>query len=481
LSRASILEQPRTVHQRLTLALLAFAHLIISLDYTIVFVALPDIGRELHFSAQTVQWVISAYVVPYGGLLLLGGRACDLLGRRRMFAVGMFLFAAASLAGGLAATAEQLVIARAIQGIGGAFLFPATLSLINTLFAEGRERNLALSVWAGVGASGMAFGGLLGGMLTQVFGWKSIFLVNVPLAGLALAAIYVLIDRDRAVSRGRRFDLPGAAIGTLGTILLVFALVQGPESGWGSQLVVGTGISSVVLLALFFGIEALSRDPLMPLQLFANRNLRTGLLIIGLFTATFGSLLYFLSLYFQIVLRYSALTAGLAYLVPYSIIFVTSSSAGRLATKYGMRTMLTTSLALGACGMLMLGVGISSQGTFFSMLPGLVTYSAGMGLTFPVMFAAATSGVAGHQQGIASGIASTAQQLGSAIGLAVLVSVANAGADGLSGEPLRVANAVGVQNVTYISAVIALVMMLVARRLDRATVNPLDVSVSDAP
>ncbi|WP_016909578.1 MFS transporter, partial [Streptomyces xiaopingdaonensis] len=306
---------PTTAPRRrlgLTLALLAFAQLIISIDYNIVFVALPDIGRELGFSSQTLQWVVSAYAVAFGGFLLLGGRAGDLLGRRRMFLLGLLLYGVSSLVGGFATSPGLLVAARAVQGLGGAFLFPATLSLVNTTFEEGPQRFRALSVWAAAGASGMLLGSLLGGLLTEGFGWEAVFFVNVPLTALAGLAAFRLIRADGPRESGRRFDLPGAVSATAGVTLIVFALVQGPASGWGAPVVVGAAVAGVVLVAGFLVLENRSADPLMPLRLFRNRNLSTGSGVTFLFMATFGTLLYFLTVYFQDVHEYSALRTGMA-------------------------------------------------------------------------------------------------------------------------------------------------------------------------
>ena len=217
-----------------TLALLAFAMLIVSLDQYIVVVALPEIGRELEFTAHTLQAVISAYAVASAGFLLLGGRASDLLGRRRVFVTGLSLYAGASLLGGLASAQEVLLASRAVQGLGAALVFPSTLSLVNTTFAEGRERNRAVAVWGGAGAAGLVIGVLLGGVLTQALGWEAVFFVNVPLATVAVALAFVLIPSDGAREDGRSFDLPGALSATLGITLIVFALVEGPSLGWGS-------------------------------------------------------------------------------------------------------------------------------------------------------------------------------------------------------------------------------------------------------
>ena len=411
---------------RRTLALLAFAQLIISIDYNIVYVALPRIGSGLGFSGQTLQWVVSAYAVTFGGFLLLGGRAADLLGRRRMFAFGLLLYAVSSTAGGLATSPWVLIAARAGQGIGGAFLFPATLSLVTTTFPEGRERNRALSVWAASGAGGMILGSLLGGVLTQLFGWAAVFFVNVPLACCALLLAFRLIALDPARSTTRGFDLPGALTGTIGATLVVFALVQGPESGWTAPGVVAAAAGGAGFLTAFLRIEARSRDPLVPLRLFANRDLSAGVAVTFLFMATFGTLLYFLTSYFQRVHGYSAWQTGVAFLVPMAAGFVGSMAGGRLATRFGVRTTMTTSLAVGAAGTVATAFAMTADGSYLALVPGLVVLSVCQGVVFTTMFAAAATGVEAHEQGVASGVVSTGQQVGAAVGLALLVAVANA-------------------------------------------------------
>src|SRR5262249_36228213 len=274
-----------STRKRATLALLAFAMLTTSLDQYIVVVALPSIERELGFSAQSLQWVISANAVTSAGFLLLGGRAADLLGRRRIFVAGLALYASASLAGGLAQTPEFLLGARAVQGLGGALVFPATLSLVNTTFVEGRERNRALAVWGGAGAAGLVVGVLLGGVLTKALGWGAAFFVHVLLAGVGAVRAFPLTAADQGREAGRRFDVPGALTVTLGVPLFVFALVQGPSLGWDSPAVLASVAASLLSLAAFAIIERRSRDPLVPPRLLANRNLGTAVVVAFLFWA----------------------------------------------------------------------------------------------------------------------------------------------------------------------------------------------------
>jgi EmrB/QacA subfamily drug resistance transporter len=428
-----------------TLALLAFAMLIVSLDQYIVVVALPEIGRALDFSTQTLQSVVSAYAVASGGFLLLGGRAADLLGARRVFVSGLSLYALGSLVGALAPGPEVLLAGRATQGLGGALVFPATLALLNTTFAEGRERNQALAIWGGAGAAGLVIGVLLGGVLTHALGWEAVFVVNVPLATAAALLAIAIIPADREPERGRSFDVPGAVSVTLGVTLVVFALVQGPELGWGSPTILASGLAGLLALTTFAAVERRSGDPLVSPRLLGNRNLATAVAIAFLFWATFGSVLYFLTLYMQDVQGYDALETGAAFLLPTVIVVTGSGLAGRLATRCGMRPTLVGALAVGAVGALLVGLAMSADGSYAALVPGLVLLSLGDGVVFTTMFIAASTGVADDEQGVASGITSTSTSVGAAVGLAVLVLVAAStggglgDADGLGAAVLAVA------------------------------------------
>ncbi|MBB6564808.1 MFS transporter [Kribbella sandramycini] len=446
------------------LALLAFAQLIIAIDYTIVFVAVPEIGRELGFAPHTLQWVVSAYAVPFGGLLLLGGRMSDLLGRRRMFIAGLLLYGVSSLAGGLATEPWLLIAARAVQGFGGAILAPAVLSLIGTLFAEGKERNRAFSVWGAAGGSGMALGSLLGGVLTESFGWAAVFTVNVPLAAIGVAAAVILLPRVEGARRRRRFDVPGAVTGTSGITAIVFALVQGPATGWSPTSLVAA-VGGVVLLAAFVRIEQQSADPLLPLGLPAQRSLRTGVVVITLFAATLGPLLYFETVYFQDIHGYTALQTGLAYLVPTVAIFLGANLGGRIATRAGLHRTLGASLALAAAGVTLLGLALSADSSYAALVPGLLVLGLGQGSAFTTMYAAASTGVPAEHQGIGSGLASTGQQVGNAVGLAVLVAIANQPANPTTGIRLAV----------FLTAAGVILTALLALTAARRTPTPVTV------
>jgi EmrB/QacA subfamily drug resistance transporter len=448
--------------------------LLVSLDQYIVVVALPEIGRDLGYSAQTRQSVVSAYAVASSGFLLFGGRASDLLGRRRVLVTGLTLYALASLAGGLATRPEVQLTARAVQGLGGALVFPSTLAVINTIFAEGRDRNRALGVWGGAGAAGLVVGVLLGGVLTRAFGWEAVFLVNVPLAGAALILAFPLIDADRAQQADRRFDIAGVLTATGAVTLLVFALVHGPEAGWGSPIIIAATFAGLVLLASFSVIERRSPDPLVPLRLLANRSLTVAVAIAFMFMATFGSLLYFMSIYFQDVRGYDALDAGIAFLLPTAVVVVGSAVAGNVVTRLGLRLTLATALSMGAIGAIALAFAISPDSSYSSLTPGLIAVSIADGLVFTSMFIAASTGVDEREQGIASGVVSTSSGIGAAVGLAILVLVANSQTTGLSGEELRVAKAAGIRIAVFtiasgIVATLALTLSVLPRHEQEST------------
>jgi EmrB/QacA subfamily drug resistance transporter len=448
------------------LALLAFGSLITALDFTIVYVALPDMARGVGFSAHALQWVVSAYAIAYGGFLLLGGRLADVAGRRRMFVVGLLLFGGASLLGGLSGAAAPLIAARVLQGIGAAVLFPATLSLVSTTFAEGRERNRAMTVWASAGAVGLSIGALLGGLLTELVGWQGVFFVNVPLVLVAAAAAFPLLPADGP--RGRQpLDLPGALTGTAGATLLVFAIAQAPERGWGSAQVVAAAVAAVALLAAFLVVEARSADPLMPLRLFANRSLSAALAVIFAFGLTLQAFPYFLTLYFQDVLGFSALQGGLAFLGPTLAITAGNLLADRLVAACGTRVTLATGMVTGLAGGLLLAAQMGPGVSYWAVLAGILVTGLAMGLAFPAMFIAATTGVAAAAQGTASGMASTALQVGAGAGLAVLVGIATDGLDGLSGEALRVASSDNLATTMRTIAVGALLGVVAALLLPR--------------
>lgn len=410
---------------RLSLLVLALAQLVIALDYNIVYVALPEIGAGLGFSSHDLQWVVSAYVVTTGGFLLLGGRTADLLGRRRTFVAAALVYAGSSLVGGLSTSAAVLVAVRAAQGIGGSLLFPATLALINTIYAEGPARNRALAVWGAAGAGGLCFGSLLGGVLVEAFGWPSVFFVNVPIAAALAWAGLRLFPADGPRTGTRRFDVTGALAATGGITLLVFLLVHAPQAGWASPSALISAALAITLLTVFAVVETRTRDPLVPARLFAHRGLIAAMAVTALYSATFSSLPYFMTLYFQSVRGYSAFATGLAFLVPAVVTALGTQVGERAVARVGVQTMLIGGMVLGAAGAAALGLALTADGSYPLLLPGIVLLGLGQGSAWTGMWIVAASGVAAEDQGVASGMASTSLQVGGAVGLALLVALSS--------------------------------------------------------
>ncbi|MFR9724022.1 MFS transporter [Streptomyces sp. MS19] len=418
---------------RLRLGLLALTQLVVALDYNIVYVALPDIGHDLGFSPSSVQWVVSAYAVGLGGLLLFGGRAADRLGARRMFMAGLAIYGVASLAGGLAPGAGTLVAARAVQGVGGALLTPATLTLVYRGFPEGPARNRALGAWGMAGSAGLAAGSLLGGVLTNYLGWEWVFFVNVPLALACALAAPRLLPPDPARAPGG-FDVPGAVLATAGSVLLVFGLASGTDAGWWTPRGAGALAAGLVLLVLLLFVEARTREPLIPLRLARGRGLATTMVVIAIFQATLGGGYYVLTSYLQLVLGYSSLEAGLTFL-PLTVLCMLAALkfTPPLLGRWGIRTTLVTSTLGTGVGIGMLVVGTTPGGGFWTLLPGSVVWGICGGVAFVTLFAAAGAGVAPHEQGVASGLASTTKEIGGALGLALVVALATGASDLLDG------------------------------------------------
>jgi EmrB/QacA subfamily drug resistance transporter len=416
----------------LALILLCSAQFVVVLDASIVNVALPTIGRELEFSQENLPWVVNAYVLTFGGFLLLGGRTADLLGRRRVFMAGLMLVAVASLAAGFAATEGQLIVARAAQGLGAAIISPAALSIVTTTFKDGAERNKALGVWGAVAGSGGAAGVLLGGVLTEWLGWEWVLWVNVPVSLIAFALSPRLLAETRAEGETRAFDVAGAVTVTAGLSVLVYALVDANNAGWGSTQTIGLLALSGVLLASFVAIELRARKPLVPFSIFRIRTL-TGANVVGLLVgASLFSMFFFISLYMQQVLGYSAIHAGLSYLPLALVIMASAGIASQLVTKLGYKPVL-------AAGMLMIVAGllwfsrVSVGGSFLSDILGPSLFAAGgLGFAFVTTTIAAVSGVEEDEAGLASGLINTSQQVGGALGLAVLSSIATSYTDNIA-------------------------------------------------
>jgi EmrB/QacA subfamily drug resistance transporter len=436
----------------IALALLCVAQFVVVLDASIVNVALPTIGEALDFSESNLPWVVNAYVLTFGGCLLLGGRLADLLGRRRVFMFGLVLFAIASLAGGLASNSGQLIAARAVQGLGAAILSPAALSIVATTFRDGAERNKALGIWGAVAGSGGAAGVLLGGVLTETLGWEWVLWVNVPIGIVAALIAPSLIAETRAEDEVRHFDVAGATTITLSLSALVFGLLDAESAGWGSAQTIATLVASAVLLAAFVAIERRSRAPLVPFSIFRVRTI-TGANVVGILVgASLFSMFFFISLYMQQVLGYSPIKAGLSYLPLAVSIILSAGIASQLVTKVGFKPILATGMALIAAGLVWFSQ-ISVDGTFLADILGPSLLAAvGLGFAFVPVTIAAVSGIEDREQGLASGLINTSQQVGGALGLAILAAVAN-GIIGSSHDPAKLVE--GFQAAFMVGAVFA--------------------------
>src|SRR6266404_3456979 len=393
-------------------------------DLTIVNVALPTIGRKLHFSETNLQWVVTAYALTFGGFLLLGGRAADLLGRRRIVMLGLGVFTAASLACALATTDSFLIAMRGLQGLGAAIVLPAALSIVMNMFDEGGERNKALGIWGGIGAGGATVGLIAGGLLTRYAGWQYIFFLNVPIGAAALLLAPRLVPESRLATARRRYDPFGAVTVTGGLSLLVYAISTAPQAGWGTVRTVTLLAVSAALLAAFVVIETRVEAPLMPLRIFQNKTLAGANAVGVLLGGSFFAYIFIGTLYMQQVLGYSALKAGFAWL---EMAFISVAFAGL------SQALLTRGLAklVMAAGMAMIGGGIlwSTQvpvhGHFWASLAGpFFIVGVGTAFAFIPVSIAALAGVAEHQAGLASGLINTSQQLGGAIGVAIASTLA---------------------------------------------------------
>lgn len=452
------------------LALLCMAQFMLILDIAIVNVALPAIQTDLGFGRENLQLVVTAYTLSFGGLLLLGGRLADVLGRRRVFVAGLLLFTLASLGCGVARSDGMLVAARAVQGIGGALVSPAALALLITIYPEGPERNRALGVWSAVAAGGGAAGLLLGGALTDLTGWRSVFLVNVPLGALVALAAWRALSESRP-ARGGRIDLGGAVAATGGLIALVYGLSRGEQAGFGDPLVLGLLASGATLLAAFVVVERRVREPLVPFKLFRLPTLLGANMATLLLSAVVLGVNYFLTLYFQQVQGYSPLRTGVAFLPLTFAAALASGVAARLVGHVGARRLLLAAMLALAAGSATLAQ-ISPGSTYVvGALPGLLLAAIGLGFGFTVGTLAATAGVAPQLQGVSSGIFNTSQQIGGALGLAVLATVAGAGtgaAVDASTETLTAGFRAAFWAMTGLAGAAALVVLALVRERDCA-------------
>ncbi|HVR09146.1 MAG TPA: MFS transporter, partial [Thermoanaerobaculia bacterium] len=411
-------------HRWWVLALLCGAFFMVLLDGTITIVALPSIGADLSFAKQDLQWVLSAYALTFGGLLLLGGRAADLLGRRRVFMAGVLLFTAASLVCGLAWSPAALLAARVVQGAGAAIMTPTALSIISITFPEGAERNKALGIWGGLGGIGAAAAWLIGGPLVDGPGWRWIFFINIPVGLAALALSPVLLRESRAALTRRSYDPAGALTVTGALVLLVYAVVKAPDVGWGDVRTILPLAGSALLLAAFALIESRHPAPLVPLRIFRSRTLAGADALTVLIGAVAVGMPFVLTLYAQQVLGYSALRFGVS-----SVVLAVAATAGAIAgqaavLRAGFRPVAATGLALMGGGSLVL-TQVSVHGSYFpDIFFGLFLCGLGIGLAFVTATVAALAGVAGHEAGLASGLSNTALQIGTALGVAIVSTVA---------------------------------------------------------
>jgi EmrB/QacA subfamily drug resistance transporter len=407
----------------LALILLCAVQFMVVLDVAIVNVALPTIKNALDFSDANLQWVVSAYTLTFGGFLMLGSRIADLLGRKRLFIAGLVLFSAASLACGLSQSDTQLIVFRAIQGLGAAVISPAALAILTTTFAEGEERNKALAIWGAIAGTGGAVGVLLGGILTDQIGWEWIFFLNVPIGLIVILAGQRVLYESRVELGSRSLDIAGAILVTAGLTLLVYGLVTTDTYSWTSSRVLGSLGGAAVLLAGFVAVELRAKAPILPFSIFRLKSL-TGANIVGLLLgAAIFSMFFLLSLYMQQVLGYSALKAGVAYLLVASVIIVAAGASQALVTRIGVRSVLTTGMVLLVAGLLWFSQ-VSVHGSYATDLaPGFILAGIGLGFSFVPVQIASLIGVTHDEAGIASGLINTSQQVGGALGVAVLSTI----------------------------------------------------------
>ena len=452
---------PLNINRWRAFALLAVSFFMTIIDLTIVNVSLPTIGRDLHFSATSLQWVVTAYALTFGGFMLLGGRAADLLGRRRILMAGLAVFTGASLVAGLSTSEASLIAARAVQGIGAAVMLPAALSIVMNMFAEGAERNKALGIWGGLGAGGATVGVIAGGLLTRYAGWQYIFYLNVPIGLVALALAPRMVPESRLATTRRRFDALGALTGTGGLVLLVDAISQAPQYGWGATRTIAVLAASTALLVAFLVTESRVKDPLLPLSIFRLRTLAganaAGLLLGG----SFFAFIFVGTLYMQQVLHYSALQTGLAWLAASLTSIALAGLSQLLVTRIGSKVVMAIGMTLIGAGVLW-ATQVPVHGHFVGNLAGpFVVAGAGTAFAFIPISIAALAGVSEHQAGLASGLLNTSQQLGGALGIAIASSVAVSHTNALlhAGSTAPAALTGGFQSAFWVLGAIALLAL----------------------
>jgi EmrB/QacA subfamily drug resistance transporter len=407
----------------LALAVIVAAQFMVVLDIAIVNVALPSIKIDLHFAEENLQWVISAYAILFGGALLLGGRLGDIFGRRRLFMIGLAVFTGASLLGGLAWSEGSLIAFRALQGLGGALLAPATLSILMTTFAEGAERNRALGIWGAASGSGAAAGVLLGGFLTSYLSWPWVFFINVPVGLAVIAAAPFVLAESRGQTDHRHFDVAGAVSVTAGLMMLVYAMTRATQDGWGSAATVSLLVGSGALIAAFLAIELRSPAPLLPLRIFRLRSVTAANAAAVMVGSIAFSQFFLQTLYMQDVLGYSAIRTGVGFATMAFTIIVVSNVAQRLVTRVGARPVLTAGLLLDSVS-LALFTQLPVDGHYFwNLFPGMVIGGIGLGLSFVPMTIAGLTGVSRADAGVASGLINTSRQVGGAVGLAAVSTI----------------------------------------------------------
>jgi EmrB/QacA subfamily drug resistance transporter len=411
-----------------TLVVLAIAQFMVVLDVTIVNVALPHIQTDLKFSTDDLQWVISAYTLIFGGFLLLGGRTADLLGRRRMFVIGLIVFGASSLAAGLANTGLELILFRGIQGLGGAMLSASALTLLTVTFEHGRQRNIALGIWGGLAGLGGTMGAVIGGALVDSLSWRWVFLVNVPFGILVVAAAFFVIRESRAASTGvRTFDVAGALLSTSGLLAIMLGFIRAQPLGWGSLEVIGLLVGGVALLVAFVIVESRSAAPLIPLRLFRSPSLSFAVVTLGFNSAGFLSMFFLTAIYLQDVRGLSALSAGLEFL-PMGIAAITGALlASRLVTRFGTRPVQVVAAIISVAGLLLLSRVGATDAYATGLLPGFILFGAGITAIGVPAQVGAVSKVANDDAGAASGLLNAGYQVGGALGLAVITTLSGTG------------------------------------------------------
>ena len=452
----------------MALALLSVVQFMVVLDIAIVNVALPSIQVDLGFSQENLQWVISAYALFFGGFLLLGGRSADLLGRRRIFLGGLVVFTLSSLFAGLAWSEASLITARAFQGLGAAIITPAALSILSTTFHEGRERNIALGVWGAVGGFGAAAGVLMGGILTDALSWEWIFFVNVPVGVLAIVLAPILLDESRD-SSVKTFDLPGAVLVTAGLSSLVYAITQAGQEGWLAGRTIGFAVVSLALLAGFVGWELRHPEPLMRFGLLRTKTV-AGANVAGFIMGTaMFSMFLMLTLYMQQVLGYSAMETGVAYLAVAGTAIIWSGVAAQLVTRVGVKPVLVSGMAFLTAGLIFF-TQVSVGGSYVTdLLPGFLLIGVGIGFSFVPITIAALAGVEPAEAGLASGLINTSQQIGGALGIAALSTIATSRTDDAvsAGAPVPSALVDGFTDAFVAGAIIAGIGIVAALTLIR--------------